>query len=449
MKLTTLTIFALVLLGVSYTQTTQLEILQSWAYARSHPAEISKRITEKYISKGIKGVAGEEECYVETVKFLNGLSGKTFKVLTEDAAIDLAAYSHSQDLLSSGAKAPSHTGSDKSDTESRMRKFGSFIGKYFFFELVSYKRQSEPVGADDIIDSFVSDCTLKDKKNRMLIFSNDVTGFGAGVASAGGRIFVTLMGAKGFIRKSVTNAQLEQARVEGNANYKGTGVQHPNARWRDQKEFAKGTEQVVKPFTPKKLDDSTGPLGDLKDDGSVKCPDFVNSGALEKAVIKQWTVTSKTCVRGKGEFTRTDNLARYAPFAKNNRCYHRLSYCSTKGKVWVFDREYKTLAEVNVKAALIPKKSILGELKDDKTTDCPQWVNGNLRKRIVQDWHKASNDKCKRGTNGFDAKGFKAHRAVSRDKRCYQRNEFCCTGGFVWVKDSEYLTFAEYEARKL
>lgn len=438
-------IFAIVL-GIASAQVTQLELLQAWNYARTNPNEIKKRITKNFINKGIKGVYNDEACYTSAVKFLE--SQKSVASLTEEAGIDLSAYAHSKDLLTK-VKKLTHDGSDKSSPESRLKKFGRFFGKYNLFEMVTFRRQKKLVSANDIIDSLITDCKLKSRNNRKFIFSTEVTHFGAGVALKKGKLFVTLMGTKGYTSKAISNKQLENSKVYGNANYKGKGVSRPVTRWKDKKEVKKGKKKVINTITPsKKIDDSTGPLGDLKDDKSVKCPTYVNSKELEKKVIKKWTITSKKCVRGKGDFTRTDNLARYAPFAKKKHCYHRLAYCSTQGRVWVFDRQYKTLDEVDVRAAQKPEKSTLGELKHDKSVDCPQWVNGNLRKRIVQDWYK-NGKKCSRGESGFSKKGFRANRAVAKDRKCYQRNEFCCKNGHVWVKDSEYLTFAEYEARKL
>lgn len=441
--LTTLIIFPL----VTKQEITQLEILKAANRLRTHPQEYAAIITQKYISKGVTGIAGDEKCYQEAVKALT--NQKALQPLTEEAGIDIAAYKHSKDILEK-IKKLSHTGSDNSSPEDRLKREGRFIaGKNYVYELVAYEKSNKVITANDIILLLVSDCGLMSRAKRNYLFSEKVDNFGAGVYIKGTHMAVTVLGTKNFTSKKLTAEEKKKANIEGDGKFKGEGSQQNKTTEKNKETFTKDKKDDTKGVTPlKEGGDNNGPLGDKKDDKSVACPKTVNSKIFQKSIIKNWSLTSKSCKRGEGDFKRTDHLAKYAPFAKKGKCYHELAYCSNAGKVWVLHREYKTLKEVdpNAPGVVVTDEQSLKNAKEDKQVECPDWLNKNLIKRFVKDWW-VSGERCSRGSDGFSSKGFDRVLPFAYKRKCYQKLRFCDEGGYVWMRNSEYYTLPEWRVR--
>ena len=260
--------------------------------------------------------------------------------------------------------------------------------------MLAYTKQTAPVAANDIILLLITDCGVPDRSHRKIVFDTEITHFGAGVYYQDQSTYYTIMGVKGYTRKAIDNSAMTAARIEGNGLYTGNGSNQATAEWRKADYFQHTGNQIHTEADIHKFDDSTGELKDLKDDKSVQCPTFVNFKLLEKKQIRDWTLTSAKCERGKGEFTSTSNLDRTLPFAITSKCYHRLKFCDTNGRVWNKDREYKTLKEYNPQSET--QTSTLKTTTTDGSVTCPDWINTNLRKRIVQDTYM-SGEKCTRG----------------------------------------------------
>ncbi len=431
---------ALACIGLVSAQATQLEILQSWNLARQQPAIFANLISNFYTGKD--GISGDETCYKDAIVALK--AQVALKPLSEDVGLDLAGFDHALDLLKS-VKKLDHSGSDNSKPEDRLKRYGYFYGAYKFYELLAYTKQTEPVSANKVIMMMLADCGVKDRLHRKIIFDAEATHFGAGVAYAEQETYFVLFASKGYTRKALENTLLDKARIQGDGLYTGNGVSQDVAKWRDASEFVHSGAQIHTEVKIESMDDSNGDLRDLVDDKSVKCPDFINYNILGKRIVRPWTITSRKCTRGTGAFSATTNLDHVLAFSIRGKCFQRLSFCDTKGRVWVLDREYKTLTEYNPQAA--PQTSTLGAATDDLSIACPSWINPSLRKRIVQDWYMTGST-CTRGQNSFTDAGFFRVAPFAKSGKCYQRIVFCDEKGLVWNRDSEYKTYAEYQATK-
>lgn len=432
---------ALSAIGLINTQATQLEILKAWNYARQNPTIFANKLS--VLANGKDGIKGDATCYKDAIAFLKKQA--KLPTLSEDAGLDVSAAEHSNDLLNK-VKKLTHVGSNGSKAEVRLAKYGRFHGAYEFNEMLSFTKQTKPVTGNRVIMMFLADCGVKTRMHRKIILNETVTHFGAASSYANKETYFVLLATKGYTRKPLTNAQLVAARVEGDGLYSGDGSDQNTAFFRNAAFFKQNRPQQI--HTLKKIYNmvDTNPIavGDLKDDSSVKCPQFINFKTLGKSLVRGWTLTSSTCKRLTGAFTATNNLDRILPYAKAGKCYHRLSFCDTKGRVWVIDREYKTLQEYS--PVSLPQKSVLGGAgKSDSSVKCPTWINPNLRKRIVQDWYM-NGSKCIRGSNGYAGDGSKRLAPFAWAKKCYHRFDFCDEKGRVWIKDSEYKTMKEYEA---
>lgn len=197
--------------------------------------------------------------------------------------------------MSLSLKKLQHSGSDRSKPEDRLSKYGYFYGKYTFYELLAFTKQEAAVPANDILLLMVTDCGVKERLHRKIVFDEDISHFGAGVFYRDQTSFYTLMASVGYTRKAVSNEALDRARIEGDGLYSGDGEDQPEAQWREAESFVHSGEQVHTEAHIEQYDDSNGDLGDLVDDGSVECPAFINPKLLMKKDIRDWTKTSRKC----------------------------------------------------------------------------------------------------------------------------------------------------------
>lgn len=318
--------------------------------------------------------------------------------------------------------------------------------------MITSFNQEELVAANEILLHFVTDCNNEQKDNYSTVFA-DVTSYthaGVGIAVVGDQTIAVLKLTKGFSSNPVKNAVLTAFEVEGNGDYAGKGQSMPSTSVKTSDAFAHSGKEIYPELNPNRVS-TNEKFSDTVDDGSVKCPTWVNPSNVKKDGYNQeWAVDKdrRTCVRGQGNFKTTNNLHRIAPFAKSGHCYHRLEYCSDQGIIWVRDREYNTLENVDAGASHKPSHPILAKFENDKTVDCPPFVNGPLlRKRIVQDWYLIK-ESCTRGAGNFDKDGFYSPKAIAMDHRCYHRVQYCDQNERNWVKDTEYKTLAEYRAEQ-
>jgi hypothetical protein len=421
-------------------------------YFRQNPAIAASMIEKTYVSKGINGVYKDTNCYKNAIAKLNTQS--PVKPLTESIGADLAATQHSRWIIKENNGVLTHvqTGTTVYDTFiKRIQKFGAIVGTYKAIELITSFNQEELVSANDIILHFVADCNNESKSNYAAIYQPTTfyTHAGVGIAAVGDQTVSVLIMTKAYSANPVTNAAMTAAEIEGNGNYFGNGSSQPSTSVKSADAFAHPGNEIYPGLNPANVATGNGPLGDLVNDNSVKCPTWINPANVKTdGYSRDWAATTTSCTRGTAPFTTTNNLDRVAPFAKANKCYHRLSYCSDQGKIWVKDREYLTLENVDAGASHKPTSAILKNFVNDKTVDCPSFVNGPLlRKRIVQDWYLVGIT-CTVGTGNFDSNGFNSPKAIAMDHKCFHRVQFCDTKGRTWVKDSEYKTLAEFRAEK-
>lgn len=453
-KTNTILICAL-LIGIASARVTNLEVMKAWNFFRNHPGHAAAILTEKYINKGLNGVYGDKECYKNAVAALKSI--QPVKPLTESVGFDLAATYQARYLLK---KNLSHTGPSEARTlKMRIMKFGNPTSDWIATEMGASFNQETLVSANDIILHLIADCNNSNNSNRATIFNQtpNIVNAGVGIAVVGDQTIAILLAGKGISSKPVTNAVLTSMGIEGNADYSGKGQSMPSTSTKTNDAFAHPGKELYPSLTNLNVVDwSKDFLGkNPVDDKSVKCPTWVNPvNAKKDGYFKDWRATDIPCTRGEAPFTNTNNLQRTAPFAKKGKCYHRLSFCAVKDvrqrtyRVWIKDREYVTLEAVDAGAAHKPQHAVLKVFKNDKSVDCPVFVNGPiLRKRIIQDWY-LNGQSCTVGAGNFDKNGFYSPKAISMDHKCYHRVQFCDKKGRTWVKDSEYKTLAEYNAER-
>jgi hypothetical protein len=442
------------LIGIASARVTNLETMKAWNFFRQHPGVVASWIEKKYISKGINGVYGDKNCFTETVRRLK--SQQPQAPLTEAIGLDLAATQHARYLLSENKGKLTHDGKSGSDTatvKKRIEKFSYPTTNWVGTEMLTAFNQEKLVAANDILLHLVTDCGNENNGNYNNVFSSTskFTHAGVGIALVGDQTIGVLLMSKGVASRPVKNEVLTQAEIEGNGDYFGKGESMPSTSPKTADAFKHTGKEIYPQLNTENVATDNGPLGDLVDDKSVKCPTWVNPSNYKKdGYFRDWKLVSPfvKCERGKGDFPNTNNLQRTAPFAKGGKCYHRLSYCSTGGQVWVKDREYETLAAVDAGAAHKPQHPILKNYTNDKTVDCPPFVNGPLlRKRFVQVWYLNGAD-CSAGEGIFDKDGFHSKPAIAIDHKCFHRVMFCDKKGRTWVQDSEYKTLAEWNAEK-
>ena len=438
------------LIGIASARVTNLETMKAWNFFRQHPGVAASMIEKRYIKNGLNGVYGDKECYKNAVAALNSM--QAVGTITESVGLDLAATVQARHLLKGDL---SHTGPEGSKTlKIRAETFGKFVGdKYFIAEMGASFNQEALVSANDILLHLIADCNNSDNDNRSTVFAptTQITNGGVGIAVVGDKTVAILLTSQNYSSNPVSNKVLTEMEIEGNADFSGKGMSMPSTSVKTADAFAHSGKEIYPELNPANVVDwSKDLLGkEPTDDSSVKCPTWVNPvNAKKDGYFKDWRLTDIDCTRGSAPWTNTNNLLRTAPFAKEGKCYHRLSYCSNEKKVWVKDREYVTLEAVDAGAAHKPQHPILKVFKNDKTVDCPVFVNGPvLRKRIVQDWY-LNGASCTVGTGNFDKDGFYSPKAIAIDHKCYHRVQFCDKKGRTWVKDSEYKTLAEYNAEK-
>lgn len=444
-KFNTILIFAL-FIGIASARVTNLEVMKAWNFARTNPEQIITMFQNTYINKGVNGVFGDAVCYKSAVEALQKAAPQA--PLTESVGAALAATMHSRFIVKSKDAKLSHTGENNSNLETRLKAHGKFIANYNVFQMMTAFSQTTLVSANDIILHFIADCNNSDKSNRKAIFAPvaDFTHSGVGIAVVGDKTIVTLVMTKSFSSFPVKNEVLTAAELEGNVDYSGKGQSMPTTSEKKSDSFEHKGKEIYPGLDPKNVA-GKGPFENTEDDKSVRCPDKVNPAfAKVGGYFRDWALTTEKCVRGSEKWAKTNNLQRIAPFAKDKQCFHRLAYCSDQGLVWVKDREYNTLEAVDPTAAMQSSTPILKNFVDDKSVDCPPFVNGEiLRIRFVQDWY-ANGTECRRGTGNFNADGFYSPKAIAMDKKCFHRVMYCTTDSKTMVRDSEYKTLAQYRA---
>ena len=359
----------------------------------------------------------------------------------------MASYTQSKDMFEN-IRALKHAGSDKSTVEERMRRFGSFTGEYLFYELLAYFKQTKAVSADKIVQLFITDCGNKGREHRKLIFNQDITQFGASVFYSNKQTWVTLLAAKNFKSNAVSNKQMSEAWIDGNGKFVGNGQAHPEAKWRYASDFIKTGEEIYNQNLIDGVWMTSNELHDAQDDKSVKCPTFINPEKLAIKVIETWRLMEGKCNRADAEWVYNGVfIKRVLPFAKNQKCYHRLSFCNTDGKIYSQDWEYKNWTNAAIEDPSL-KNVVPMIAKDDFSVKCPTFINSELEKKVINAWYH-NGEKCAAGQNGFEQSGFFRVSPYASKTKCFHQMKFCSTDGLVWLKDTEYKTFAEWRATAL
>lgn len=423
-------------------QATQLEIIQSINFARTNPAAVIGSLTNRIKRTGKKGTTEFPNCWQEAVDALR--NQKPVLPIREEIGLDMAAYTQSKDMFEN-IRALKHLGSDKSTVEQRMKRYGKFTGNYLFYEMLSYFKQTKAVSADKIVHLFITDCSNKDKTHRKLIFDTSVTQMGASVFYSNKQTWVTILASKNFKSNAVTNKQMAEAWIDGNGQYTGNGQAHPTAKWHYASDFIKRGEEIFNQELMDGVDKEKNELLDAKDDGSTKCPSYINPEKLAVRVIKKWRLISGTCNRMDDEWNYNGHfIKRTLPFAKNDKCYHRLSFCNTDGKIYAQDWEYKTWKTASTEDETLKNIQKM-VVKDDLSVKCPSFINADLEIKTINNWYH-NGEKCTRGKNGYAESGFFRIRPYAQNKKCYHQLKFCSANGLVWLKDTEYKTFDAWKA---
>lgn len=342
-------------------------------------------------------------------------------------------------------RALKHRGSDKSTVEDRMRRWGSFTGNYEFYEMLAFFKQTKAVSADKIVQLFITDCSNKDRTHRKLIFSNTITQMGASVFYSNKQTWITILATKNFKSNAVSNKQMSEAWIDGEGNYTGNGQAHPTAQWHYASDFIKRGAEIYNQEVIDGVDKTQNELQDAKDDGSVRCPTYINPEKLAVRVIKSWRLVAGTCNREDEEWNYKGHfIKRTLPFAKNGKCYHRLSFCNFDGKIYAQDWEYKNWTAAATEDPTLKNIKPM-TVKDDLSVKCPTFINSELEKETINDWHH-NGEKCTQGKNGFEENGFFRINPYAQNKKCFHQLKFCCANGLVWLRDTEYKTYAEWWA---
>jgi hypothetical protein len=447
-KFNTILICAL-LISIASARVTNLETIKAWNFFRQNPTVVASMIEKTYVLAGVDGVHKDALCYKNAITALKNQAPAA--PLTESVGVTLSATQFSRFIIQSNKGQLTHTGDATNVTlKDRLLKFGKFISNYNIQELATSFNQDSLVSANEILLQFVTDCNNESKSNFKAVYADvkDYTHAGIGISVVGSQTVAVLILSKSFSSNPVSNAVLTAAGIEGNADYSGKGESMPSTSAKTNDAFAHTGKEIYPGLNPANVA-ANDAFPNTNDDGSVRCPSWVHpANAKAGGYMRDWALTQAKCVRGTEDFKKTNNLRRIAPFAHKGKCYHRLSYCSDQGLVWVKDREYNTLEAIDAGAAQAPKTPILSTFVNDKSTDCPPFVNGPLlRKRFVQDWY-LNGKSCAIGTEGFNKNGFKNNKAIAMDKKCYHRSEFCDNKGRVWFRDSEYKTLAEFRAEQ-
>ena len=433
-------------ISLVHCQATQLEVLEAINFARTNPEAVAGSLVNRITRLGKKGIEKDENCWQEAADFLRTQAQAKDKIapISEEIGLDMAAYVQSKDMLEN-IKDLNHIGSDKSTVEDRMRRFGRFTGSFLFFEIMSTFVQTQPVSADKIVQLFITDCGNKGREHRKLIFNPDVTQMGASVQYSNKRTYITILAAKNFRSNAVSNKQMSEAWIDGEGKFTGEGRAHPEAKWRYASEFVKNGAEIYDQNVIDGIDMTQNELGDAKDDGSQRCPTFINPEKLAIRVVKAWRQVQGKCNRNDDEWQHKGRfIKRVLPFAKGGKCFHRLFFCDTKGAIFAHDWEYKTwdAAASEDKATQNIVKIVA---KDDLSVKCPEFINSKLEKKLINDWYM-NGEKCVRGKNEFANNGFQRINPYATDKKCFHQLRLCSEDGQVWLKDTEYVTFAEFMA---
>ena len=236
-------VFISILFAISFVhaQATQLEVLEAINFARTNPEAVAGSLVNRITRLGQKGIQGDENCWQEAADALR--TQAKVPAISEEVGLDMAAFTQSKDMLEN-IKNLEHIGSDKSTVQDRMKRFGTFSGTYLFYEIMSTFVQTQPVSADKIVQLFITDCGNKGREHRKLIFNPSVTQMGASVQYSNKRTYVTILAAKNFKSKAVSNKQLSDAWIDGDAKYTGNGRAHPEAKWRYASEFVKNGAEL-------------------------------------------------------------------------------------------------------------------------------------------------------------------------------------------------------------
>jgi hypothetical protein len=351
----------------------------------------------------------------------------------------MASYTQSKDMFEN-IRALKHKGSDMSSVEDRMRRFGKFTGNYLFYEMLAFFKQTKAVSADKIVHLFITDCGNKNRSHRKLIFDKNVTQIGASVFYSNKQTWITVLASKNFKSNAVSNKQMAEAWIDGNGKYTGNGQAHPTAQWHYASDFIKRGEEIYNQDLIDGVDTVQNELVDAKDDGSAQCPTYINPEKLALRVVKAWRLVAGSCNRMDDEWNYNGHfIKRTLPFAKNEKCYHRLSFCNYDGKIYAQDWEYKTWAKAATEDETL-KNITKMTVKDDLSVKCPSFINQNLEIKTINDWHH-NGEKCTRGKSGYAESGFFRINPYAQEGKCFHQLKFCCANGLVWLKDTEYKTF--------
>lgn len=422
-------------------QASQLEVLKVINLARGDPKVVAGWIKLKYLDQSKNGITGDDNCYKEAYDYL--MAASSVSGVVEDAGLDVAAYAHAKNQVDYALFR--HNMNDDTTPTGNAKKYGRFEGQWKLTQLVAQFERSTAVPANDIVMLLASDCGISSRRHRAVLFSADFKAVGAGIYNKERKTIATMVFATGFIRNPLTNQQLTDAMIEGDGKFSGAGKSFETASFKTYGEFKHEGAEIHTKTSIEQYDDSTGLLGNLQDDGSVKCPTKINSKLLELSTIRGWTKTSQTCTRGQGFFTTSDNLDRLKPFAQNGKCFHRFRFCSANSQVYTFDRQYKT--DEQISNPVYDIKNELGDAKDDNSVKCPEWINNDLRVRVVNNWYIFDNKiACTRGTDYSSTTGLQRLAPIAKSGKCYHRHQYCHTDGVVWAKDSEFKTYSQWAA---
>jgi len=287
----------------------------------------------------------------------------------EDPAFNVVSFERSSDNVVSTTLSVDPKGNRSAQT--LLKAYGDFENQWSFSEVINSITQKDAPTPFQIVALWASDCY---NKNRAVLLSS-ATQVGCSTVRKGEKSAQTCILGSNYFSRDLSVAVLNNARVQ-----KGPFGLKPV--YKNAADFTKVAKHPATDFVntvahqgkdPEVAQKAPVEMGTtLKTDGSVLCPDYINSN-LQKAGSKvngQWILVEGACKRNTGEFAKS-KLHGEAAFAKSGRCFQRTEWCSEEGKVYASHREYVTYAVAYKVGA---KQNILATATDHSTR-CPEYVN--------------------------------------------------------------------------
>ena len=165
------------LAGLSFSyKITPRQLIAATNRARVRPSYYATLIRDQYLSKGIRGIPNDPNCYGEAEALLR--TKAPMKPYKENIVADCAAITHSNWMDTT--KIFSHTGIYGTNARTRLEMYGTWPPEYFAYnENIGYI-SSPSATANTFTIGFLADCGVPGRGHRNNIFSTTVDQYGCG-----------------------------------------------------------------------------------------------------------------------------------------------------------------------------------------------------------------------------------------------------------------------------